>query len=722
MADDDSPERMPAEEPDDRRTVRGLAVGERVFGRYVLESILGQGGMGVVWRARDDELGNTVALKFLPEVVARDDAAVDDLKEETRNALRLTHPNIVRIHHFERDGNTAAVSMEYVDGATLSRLRLAQPGKVFSAEMLAPLVAQLCAALSYAHGEAKLVHRDLKPANLLLTHEGRLKIADFGIARSLADTHTRLTGRTVGTSGTLLFMSPQQLLGEKARVADDIYALGATLYELLTGRPPFFTGDIATQVQNVTPPPLAERRSELGIAGAPIPAAWEKTIAACLAKDPAQRPQNAGEVATRLGLTEARPAVKGSFIVGERSAVTGAGSTKPRISPRVLLVAGLAVIALGLLAYSFWPKTGPPPAFDPSKPFRVIFEPPLADLVTVFDETKAKAERGDADAQAELGAMYVKGLGVPQDSAEALRWFRKAADQGNARGQNGLGVMYANGWGVAKDSTVAVRWYRKAADQGFAYAQYYLGVLYANGDGVPKDSAKAVELFRKAADQGNADAWWTLGRMYIKGDGVPKDSAEAVKWYRKAADQGNADAQHLLGLLYIKGDGVPKDSAEAARWFLKAADQGDASAQRRLGLAYENGDGVPKDGAEAVRWLSKAADQGNANAQSILALMYLKGDGVAKDSTEAARLYRKAADQGNADAQCYLGVMYEIGEGVPKDEVEALAWYYLAVASGDSSSVTLRYSLERRLGTERTLSAQQRSKELLKEIEAAKSR
>ena len=121
MADDDPTRR---EDPDDFPTVRGLKAGRMVFGRYVLETELGAGGMGVVWRARDVELDEPVALKFLPEVVARDDAAVDELKDETRHARRLTHPNIVRIHHFEREGAMAAVSMEFIDGTTLSQLRL----------------------------------------------------------------------------------------------------------------------------------------------------------------------------------------------------------------------------------------------------------------------------------------------------------------------------------------------------------------------------------------------------------------------------------------------------------------------------------------------------------------------------------------------------------------------------------------------------------------------
>lgn len=301
---DDSPTKRSL--PDEQPTTRGLVAGQRVFGRFLLEEVVGRGGMGVVWRANDQTLGEIVALKFLPEVVARDAVAIDELKEETRRARRLTHPHIVRIHDFFQEEQQTAVSMEYVAGTTLAKQRLEQPGKVFSAGKLAPLVAQLCAALDYAHQQAKIVHRDLKPANLLVTSGGQLKVADFGIACSLSDTHTRLTGKAdSGTSGTLLYMSPQQLAGDRPTAEDDIYALGATLYDLLAGKPPFYTGDVTHQILQQTPKSMAARRNELGLEGDPIPTAWEQTILACLAKDPAQRPRSAGEVAARLGIITA---------------------------------------------------------------------------------------------------------------------------------------------------------------------------------------------------------------------------------------------------------------------------------------------------------------------------------------------------------------------------------------------------------------------------------
>ena len=162
-----------------------------------------------------------------------------------------------------------------------------------------------------------------------------------------------------------------------------------------------------------------------------------------------------------------------------------------------------------------------------------------------FLEDKAKAEQGDAKAQADLGARYAEGIGVEKDYADAVKWFRKAAEQGNARAQGVLGTFYHEGLGVEKNYAEAVKW------------------------------------FRKAAEQGNADAQGVLGAFYHEGIGLEKDLTEAVKWFRKAAEQGLAIAQHSLGVCYRNGQGVEKNYTEAYAWFnLASKTDKDAAAAR----------------------------------------------------------------------------------------------------------------------------------------------
>ncbi|MBV9658550.1 MAG: serine/threonine protein kinase [Verrucomicrobia bacterium] len=282
------------------QTIRGFAPRQKLFKRFTLQKILGRGGMGVVWLARDEELERQVALKFLPDLVVHDRAVLDELKRETRRNLDLTHRNIVRIYDFVQDETAACISMEYVDGDTLSALRVDRPGRVFSVNELRDWLTDLCDGLDYAHRRAKIVHRDLKPANLMVNSQNEIKITDFGIARSVSDNVSMMT-RTSGTSGTLTYMSPQQWAGERPTPLDDIYAVGSTIYELLTSKPPFYSGNIDRQIEKKIPPSMKERREELNIAGAePIPPEWEEVVASCLAKDPAQRPQTARDIAARL--------------------------------------------------------------------------------------------------------------------------------------------------------------------------------------------------------------------------------------------------------------------------------------------------------------------------------------------------------------------------------------------------------------------------------------
>src|ERR1700690_2240006 len=136
-----------------------LSAGTRIFGRYTLRAIAGRGGMGVVWKAEDEELDRMVALKFLPESVALDVESTRDLKQETKRCLELTHPNIVRVYDYVQQGSFAAIAMEFVEGESLAQRKANALGGCMAAEELEPLVAQLCNALKYAHKTAKIVHR-----------------------------------------------------------------------------------------------------------------------------------------------------------------------------------------------------------------------------------------------------------------------------------------------------------------------------------------------------------------------------------------------------------------------------------------------------------------------------------------------------------------------------------------------------------------------------------
>ena len=256
--------------------------GQTVFGRYRLIKVLGRGGMGIVWLARDEELERDVALKFLPDLMIQDRAVLDQLKHETKRCLELTHPHIVRIYDFVHDDRSGCISMEHVDGETLSNSRAEKEHQVFQPEEIAGWIGQLCDALDYAHNRAEVIHRDLKPSNLMVNRRGDLKITDFGIARSLADSATRLTLQQ-GRSGTLVYMSPQQLSGERSTHLDDIYSLGATIYELLTSKPPFYSGNIDRQICERAAPSMTERRKEFNIEPALVSKVWEEGVAACLA-------------------------------------------------------------------------------------------------------------------------------------------------------------------------------------------------------------------------------------------------------------------------------------------------------------------------------------------------------------------------------------------------------------------------------------------------------
>jgi len=252
--------------------------------RYRIERELGRGGMGVVYLAHDLSLDHDVAVKVLPSELAHDERALRDLKREAKAAMMLSHPNIMRLHNFEETKDFAFLIMEYVQGETIANL-LSRMDRL-PLDQACNIAIQVCRGLHYAHSQ-NVIHRDIKPANVMLHKSSVVKIADFGIARIVHDTMTRMT--RAATSGTLAYMAPEVLQGENSGVRSDIYSFGILFYEMLSGRPPFTSGDITYQHINVRPKPIAGISDNVN-----------RIILGCLEKSPSSRWSSAGEIADIL--------------------------------------------------------------------------------------------------------------------------------------------------------------------------------------------------------------------------------------------------------------------------------------------------------------------------------------------------------------------------------------------------------------------------------------
>lgn len=215
-------------------------------GRFELIEKIGQGGMGQIWKATDKELKEDVALKMLSSDFAHDPICVRQLKNEIRRGRKLGHPHIVRLYElFSEDSDTVFITMEYVKGKNVNYLRAEQTDMSFGEEQVEEWTRQLCAALSFAHGEG-VIHRDIKPSNILISNDKKVKLSDFGISVALTESATRVTR---STSGTPAYMSPEQIEGKSLTGASDLYSLGCSIFELLCGRPPFQGGSVDTVIR-----------------------------------------------------------------------------------------------------------------------------------------------------------------------------------------------------------------------------------------------------------------------------------------------------------------------------------------------------------------------------------------------------------------------------------------------------------------------------------------
>jgi eukaryotic-like serine/threonine-protein kinase len=271
-----------------------ISLGHLFAGRYRIEQILGRGGMGVVYKATDSQLDETVAIKTLPgDVMTRSPEDLERFKREIRLARKITHRNVLRTYDYGEAEGVYFISMEFVRGYTLSELVDEAPKRQMASRATVGIARQICRGLQAAH-EQGIIHRDIKPQNVLIDAKGEVKLMDFGIAR-MAEAPEAMTqaGLIIGTPH---YMSPEQIQGKPLDARSDVYSMGVLIYELLVGRRPFesssLTGVLTAHITEKAKPAI-DQRPDIG-------RELNAIVMKCLEKEPGARYADAGALLADL--------------------------------------------------------------------------------------------------------------------------------------------------------------------------------------------------------------------------------------------------------------------------------------------------------------------------------------------------------------------------------------------------------------------------------------
>jgi len=269
-------------------------IGKSISGRYQIEEMLGQGGMSSVFKATDPNLKRAVAVKMIHPHLSSDPDFVKRFEEEAAAVAQLRHPSIIQVYDFNSDDETYYMVLEFVPGETIQDhlKRLNASKRLLSVTKAVEYIADICDAVDYAH-QRGMIHRDIKPANLMLNVMGQAILMDFGIAKIVGGQRHTATGAVVGTA---MYMAPEQIKGENPDKRADIYSLGVTLFEMLSGRPPFEADSAMTLMMMHVNDPVPDVKN----LNPDVPDSLVRVLNTALAKDPNDRYQSAAQMATAL--------------------------------------------------------------------------------------------------------------------------------------------------------------------------------------------------------------------------------------------------------------------------------------------------------------------------------------------------------------------------------------------------------------------------------------
>jgi tetratricopeptide (TPR) repeat protein len=692
----------------------------KIISHYRITEKLGEGGMGVVYKALDTTLDRHVAIKFLPPHLRSDEQAKTRFVHEAKAASALNHANIAVVHEIgETPDGQMFIVMAYYEGQTLKAKLEGGPLDVDDA---ISIVSQLASGLGKAH-EKKILHRDIKPANILMGDDGHAKLADFGLAKLAGRTQMTKTGSTLGT---VSYMSPEQASGGDVDHRSDIFSLGVVFYELITGKLPF-PGDheaaVLYGIMNSAPTPLASHRGDL-------PPQFQTIVERVLSKDPAKRYQTADELLDDLKALGSGGAISGSHTKRQQSSTTRVALW---LAVMALLVAG------GIAGYQQF-KDSPQPdqplghdeplvivvapfwgqnteALEEGKVMQALVERRLVEelgeeeTVTVLgkkDAVEAPQSNDDAKALGEkLGAIIViwgevlvlRGEVEIQPYLTVVKWFHYAQDwstegmQVSVDGPNQLSLRKAKAEDVGQVALQAAgNFYRsKDPDRALELLQKITPPTTESlmGQGLVLISRgewnKSEVLFERAIDLDPDNAWPYWGVAFVNSKRGDIDGA--IQWYQKSieVDSTFQDAYAGMSTVLLRHGKYN----EATQWIENALALFPRSYWAYVNLAWINY--LQERYDDARRWIDMAIEVADnptslGNAYHSLGF-FLRAQG---QHDEAQRWYKKALELDPEASRPY----FSIGNiNFEKQEYEEAVQWYERGAQLNWGGVNIQYAI-----------------------------